>query len=842
MSELFGRVWRVVAAVMATVAVGLLPSVCAAGVRIAGRGEPLAYCVPLWSVRPVTEVAAGMLDGDFEAVTGERPVRCGWEDARVRVVNLATASPERLEAVSVAGVAVDSLRGRRDAFCLCESGGRVYVVGADDRGTAYGMLELSRMAGVSPWVWWGDAAPRPLDEVIVPEGLMSISVPSVEWRGVFLNDEDWSLLPWASLTFEPGLPEGTIGPRTYGQICRLLLRLRANLLWPAMHPCTTPFFLTPGAREAADSCGITIGTSHCEPLLRNNVGEWDAVQRGEYNYVANRSRVLDYWAERLREVKGGDYVYTLGMRGIHDGAMAGVSSKTGRVEALRRVIDDQRQLLRACVDTSLHRVPQVFVPYKEVLDVMDGGLCVPDDVTLLWCDDNYGYLTRLDDPVACGRTGGAGVYYHLSYWGRPHDYLWHAATQPGLVCHQMHTAYDRNARRMWVANIHDPKTAAYPLELFLDMAWDINSVTPSTVDRHLDAWLCREYGAEAGAALGPVMRLYYDLCALRRPEHWGWTQVEMADRKAHPRGRSSVRDTDLSLREIDSCLRVCDTLASRLRLIAPLVPPSRRDSYFASVEYPVRSAAAMTRKMLEAQRARSVASGQSRTKRCLPDTMMLGACARSLMAYQELRRLTAAYNDSIASGRWRGLMDMSPRDLPVFGSPVLPVGLTDDECARYAGAPFSLPDTSPVPIAVIDASGYTASTFAPSPVAMLGHSRRALPLPRGERVDYGFTIPDSMAVNIVMGLVPTHPLDGGDLRVSMRVDGGDPHTFSIREKGRTERWKENVLRGQARVETTHTMTPGSHTLTVEALDLNIIIDRLIILPAGMPVPYMPAVH
>lgn len=839
MSELIGRMLRVVV-VCLVVASGLLQSVCAAGVRIAGGGEPLSYCVPQWRVRPVTEVAAGMIDDDFEVATGLRPVRCGWEDARVRVVNLAADAPARLEAVAAAGVAVDSLCRRRDAFCLCEHGGRLYVVGADDRGTAYGMLELSRMAGVSPWVWWNDAAPCRLDEVTVPEGLRSTCSPSVEWRGVFLNDEDWSLLPWATQTFEPGLPEGTIGPRTYGQICRLLLRLRANLLWPAMHPSTTPFFLTPGAREAADSCGIAIGTSHCEPLLRNNVGEWDAAMRGEYNYIANRSGVLGYWAERLRDVRGGEYVYTLGMRGIHDGAMAGVRSKADRVGALQRVIDDQRQLLREYVDTSLQRVPQVFVPYKEVLDVMDGGLRVPADVTLLWCDDNYGYLTRLDDPVAAGRTGGAGVYYHLSYWGRPHDYLWHAATQPGLVCHQMHTAYARNARRMWVANIHDPKTAAYPLELFLDMAWDISSVVPEAVDRHLDGWLRREYGAEAAAALGPVMRLYYDLCALRRPEHWGWTQVEMADRKAHPRGRSAVRDTDLTLSDIDSCLRVCDTIVSRLRRCAPLVPPGCRDSYFASVEYPVRSAAAMTRKMLEAQRARSLASGQARDVSQPCDSMMLGACARSQMAYQEIRRLTAAYNDTLSCGRWHGLMDMSPRDLPVFGSPVLPVMLTDDECARYAGSPFRHPDEAPRTLAVLDGTDYTDATFPPAPVSMLGHSRRAVPIPAGESLAYGFTLPDSMAVTVVIALVPTHPLDGGDLRVSLSVDGRDARTFSIREKGRTERWKENVLRGQARIEMPDTLAAGSHILTVEALDPNILVDRLLLLPAGIPAPYIPA--
>ena len=177
------------------------------------------------------------------------------------------------------------------------------------------------------------------------------------------------------------------------------------------------------------------------------------------------------------------------MRGIHDGPMEGVGTMDEKVSALQRVLDDQRELLAMYVDSAVTAIPQVFVPYKEVLEIMDHGLVVPDDVTLMWCDDNYGYMTRLSDAEQQRRKGGAGVYYHLSYWGRPHDYMWLGATQPGLVYSEMKEAYDHNARKVWIVNVHDMKTASYPLELFMDMAWDINSISSSGVEGHLERWM-----------------------------------------------------------------------------------------------------------------------------------------------------------------------------------------------------------------------------------------------------------------------------------------------------------------------------------------------------------------
>lgn len=805
-----------------------------AGVVLFDGKNPVSYNLPAWKDRPVTEIVAEMLDSDLESVTGLCPERKSIEDSRVRIYNLQTADSRQLSQLRKAGIKVDDLRKHKDGFSLKAHKGNLYIVGADDRGTSYGMLEVSRLAGVSPWVWWNDATPAKKDRIELPDKYATTQYPSVEYRGIFLNDEDWTLQPWSWMTFEPGQHQGTIGAKTYKEIFKLLLRLRGNAIWPAMHGISTPFYFVDGAKETADSCGIAIGTSHCEPLMRNNVGEWKTSERGEYNYITNREAVKNYWIERLKEAGGYENMYTIGMRGIHDGEMQGVSTMKEKVDALQQVIDDQRELLSRYVDTAVTDIPQVFVPYKEVLHIMDKGLKVPDDVTLMWCDDNYGYMTRLSDKEQQKRRGGAGVYYHLSYWGRPHDYMWLGTTQPGLVYSEMKEAYDCNARKVWIVNVHDMKTASYPLELFLDMAWNIDGVDAQGVGDHLEAWLCREFGDETGTRLAPVMKEYYRLNAIRRPEHMGWTQVELSDRKAYPRGRSHVIDTEFSFTEFgseaDRYLRDYAKIADEIGKIEKSVPDRIKDNYFAQVKYPVLSGANMARKMLEAQRARSYAIGQCDRTLWNRDSLMLGACARSIDAYRNIRELTAFYNDSLADGKWKHSMCMNPRDLCVFNPPVLPIGLFSDEIDKYLAyaAPSSNEITATADHVALDATEYATASFKPVPVSMLGHSQNAVPIPKGESLTFEMDLDHTGPAALITALIPTQPNDTGDIRVKISVDGKEGETISYKEEGRTDTWKENVLRNQARIKTSHDWTPGKHTVTVTALDNHVILDQLML--------------
>ena len=602
--------------------------------------------------------------------------------------------------------------------------------------------------------------------------------PSVEYRGIFLNDEDWSLRPWSHNNFEPA-PKGHIGPKTYKKIFQLLLRLRANAIWPGMHTGTIAFFKIPGAKAMADSCGIVIGTSHCEPLLRNNVDEWDVKERGAFNYRTNRDAVQKYWIERLQEVKKSkDNMFTIGMRGIHDSSMEGYKTEQEKLDGLQQVINDQQQLLRKYIGAPEKQM-QVFVPYKEVLQLYEKGLQVPDYVTLMWCDDNYGYMTRLSDAREQQRSGGGGVYYHLSYWGRPHDYLWLTTTQPGLIYNEMRAAYDHNVRRLWIVNVHDVKVAGYDLELFLDMAWNIDCVSGETLNNHYRAWLCREFGAEAGEKLFPVMHQFYRLCAERRPEFMGYTQVEL-DKKKYPRGLSTVKEVPLSPIEAAQRVSAFEHLKADIIAVRPLVRKELADAFFAAIEYPVFATAAMNRKILS-------------------DSV------ESHRAYQEIQQLTLRYNE-LGGGKWRHIMDAAPRKLPVF----------DDVNATnlIPHSTFNIPH-------IIS----THATPGAKTIQMLGHSMNAIALPKDGSITYNFTIEKDADYQLQLALIPTQPNDNGDLRFSASIDGGEPVVFSLKEPFRSEEWKQNVLRAQAlRYIKTH-LSQGNHTLTITALDHHIVFDQ-----------------
>ena len=781
-------------------------------------------------VSPVVATALQMLSEDLKDVTGANLAK-GLKDARIRIVQLDKDKAVWKELRS-AGVPIDELSGKRDAFYIKVHENQLLVVGSDGRGTAYGILELSRLAGVSPWKWWADVKPEQRQRLTVAADYVTMQSPSVEYRGIFLNDEDWTLQPWSWRTFAPAKP-GFISAKTYTQIFKLLMRLRANAIWPGMHGMTSPFYTIPGAKEQADSCGIVIGTSHCEPLGRNNVGEWKVAERGAYNYITNKEGVQNYWIERLKDVGHYENFYTIGMRGIHDGPMEGVKGAKQTREALQQVIDDQRKLLRKYVNKHVEQIPQQFVPYKEVLQVMENGLQVPDDVTLTWCDDNYGYMTRLSDSLQQRRSGGSGVYYHLSYWGRPHDYMWLSTAQPGLIYNEMREAYDHNARRLWIVNVHDMKTAAYDMELFLDMAWNIDCVSPTTLNRHLSDWLQREFGAETGCLLLPVVQEFYRLTAIRKPEFMGWTQVEL-DKKVYPRGWSPVVDTEFSLTEfageLDRYLADWRRVAEAVKRIEQQLPRRLSDAYFSHIKYPLLCAAAMSEKMLEAQRARSIAKADYDAGRWQRDEALLTACAKSQDAYQEIRRLTAYYNNGLAGGKWHHSMVSNPRDLNVFNAPSLPVLLTDTEVSQYKEKAElqPLPLTKDSTFVAVNACQFDQADGSVRCVQLLGHSMNAVALSKNASLTFEFETETTGEATLYTAMIPTQPNDRGDLRYSVSIDGQAPIVISLKEKFRSEFWKKSVLRGQALKQTPVTLTKGRHTLTIRALDDHIIVDQWMI--------------
>jgi hypothetical protein len=397
------------------------------------------------------------------------------------------------------------------------------IVGSDRRGTAYGAYELARAIGVSPWAWWADLPPRHRDALWLEAGLHRFGPPSVKYRGIFLNDEDWGLYPWAAQTYDPAY--GNIGPRTYQRVFELMLRLKANTLWPAMHKTTRAFNADPANARLADSYGIVMGSSHAEAMLRNNVGEWKD-DPARFNYATNRAGVRAYWDERARINAGYESLWTVGLRGLHDTGMVGAPTMAARQALLDQAIADQRAILDAHVPGGAARAGQIFVPYKEVLDIYRAGIHVPDNVTIVWPDDNFGYIRQFPSPAEAARSGGAGVYYHLSYLGYPLAYLWLYTTPPALVQEEMLRAYDAGARQLWMVNVGDIKPAEIGISHFLDLAWDVERWRGTSQHAYLAQWLGAAFGPQAGEAGADLLDAHFRLNMVRRPEHLEWPAHE----------------------------------------------------------------------------------------------------------------------------------------------------------------------------------------------------------------------------------------------------------------------------------------------------------------------------
>ena len=769
-------------------------------------GQMVVVSADTARMEPVAKTALKMLKGDIRKVLG----------SEMKLVNTSVNSSIILQRDAAA------FAYKKEAFLLKSANGCLYIKGSDDHGLAYGILEVSRLLGVSPWEWWADAEPKQLKAFSLKEGYHNEQAPSVEYRGIFINDEDWGLMPWSGKIYEPSDIKGHIGPKTNARIFELLLRLRANTYWPAMHECTRPFFLTEGNREVAQQYGIYIGGSHCEPMASSTAGEWPARGKGQYDFVHNRENVLQFWEDRVKEVAKQPILYTIGMRGVHDGAMQGAKTVKEQKTVLDSVLKAQRELLGKYVEKDVTQVPQLFVPYKEVLDVYHSGLQVPEDVCLVWCDDNYGMVRYFPTAAEGARKGGNGIYYHVSYWGRPHDYLWLGTFSPSLLYQQMSMAWHKGIQKFWILNVGDIKPAEYQIELFLDMAWNMNNIYPGDrADEELqpnNQWLAeheknfwiREFGKELAEKMLPVMQESYRLAYIRKPEFLGNTRCEERDKKY-----SIISDLPWSEQYINARLADYKELADESERIEKMLnkaiakgnlPKERKDEFYQLFKYPVQAAAQMNNKLLYGQLARH---GKETSK-----DGGAGYWAKSDAAYDSIVSLTKIYNQGYYNhGKWNRMMDFQPRKQSVFNR----VPHTEATAAMVKDPQY---------IARWNATDATVGH--PAAWYGLGYEGKAAGIVRNQEIGFGFEGKkvNGDSVTIEVRWVPTHPVDN-KLRFALSLDGGNPVVKEYQTKGRSEQWKVNTLQCQARVRIQLSITKRKkHLLSIKALDDGMVLDQV----------------
>ena len=603
----------------------------------------------------VVKRAAELFAADVEAVTGRRPqVTSATGETGPAVIVGTVGGSALIRRLSEAGkIDTAPLEGAWERYLIQTVANplpgirkALVIAGSDRRGAAYGLFTLSELIGVSPWYWWADVPVKKHAALHVDAPPTYSQTPSVRYRGIFLNDEDWGLTPWASQTFEP--ERGNIGPRTYAKVCELLLRLKANYLAPAMHPVSTSFNQIPENKLVADTFAIVMGSTHCEPLLLNTASEWDTQTMGPWNYDKNKEGINRVLTQRVRENSPYENVYTLALRGLHDGAMSTTLPMHEKVRMLQQALLDQRQILAENIDRPVETVPQAFTPYQEVLEIYSNGLELPDDVTIVWPDDNYGYMKRLSGVREQRRTGRSGVYYHVSYLGVPHSYLWFSTTPPSLMYEELRKAYDTTADRLWLLNCGDLKGSEMQVSLFLDMAWDIGRFTADNVVTYPARWLAGIFGEAYYDRLEAMTREHLRLAFPRKPEYMGWGYHW--NRFDH--NCEQLTDTDFSFTNYDEAPRRLEAyrkLGARAEALLHEIGDEARPAFYQLVYYPLRGAELMNRMTLGGQRNRWYARQGRAATNAVRDEVQ--------RCYDSLQVITRGYN-SLLGGKWNHMMSM----------------------------------------------------------------------------------------------------------------------------------------------------------------------------------------
>ncbi len=680
------------------------------------------------------------------------------------------------------------------------------VYGSDPRGTAYGIFEISRKLGVSPWVWWADVTPALREEVVLDIDKMVEDGPDVQYRGIFINDEDNGFRPWAAKMQDPDVKN--CGPNAYAKVFELLLRLRANTLWPAMHPGSKSFWLFKGNPEMARKYDIVIGSSHCEPLLTNSAAEWKK-NMGAYNFATNKEGVMRYLGKRVSESKGMDNIYTMGMRGIHDLPIQGYKTTEDKVKGLTDIISSERKMLMDSINSDITKIPQMFCPYKEVLEAYNAGLKVPDDIMMCWVNDNHGYIRQLPNRQEQARSGGNGIYYHLSYWGAPKQWTWLSTISPSLVAFEMQKAYAMNVRRMWIVNVGDIKPAEAETEFFLDMAWNAKKWNAENAWKFAYRWAEETFGngcqgrdssttsecsiSAIAKVIGDIKAEYYRLAASGKPEH--------------------INLIVYSQNEINQRLSDYADLVKKVDEVKKLVPARLQDAFFELVEYPVKGAAAMNEKILK-ERMAKVAMLSAQHAIAIDSAGLYGKEARQ--AHLEIQGLTKRYNKVIAHGKWDGMMGIGARWRPEFKAP-----FDDSTKVKQEATVYTIPRRE---AKVYRASQYLRKSDNVKLLKGLGATGEALAV-------YSLQEKDSLKGNpfaspiynkveeapyveyvldakygenqITVMFVPSFPLNKDyKLRYAISIDGAKPITKSIASTVGDETWSKNVLMGYTQSSTT----------------------------------------
>lgn len=497
------------------------------------------------------------------------------------------------------------------------------IAGSDKRGTIYGIYEISKQIGVSPWYYWADVPVRKSDELYVKNGRFATQSPAVKYRGIFLNDEAPALSGWARKTF------GGFNHEFYEHVFELILRLKGNFLWPAMwgNAFNDDDTLNP---VLADEYGVVIGTSHHEPLTRAH-DEWRRYgEGGAWDYQKNPNQLREFWKSGLERVHDKDIVVTVGMRGDGDEPM----TEGTAIGLLEQIVTDQRDIIRTVTEKPIEETPQVWALYKEVLDYYDKGMRVPDDVTLLLCDDNWGNLRRLPKLHETPRTGGYGIYYHFDYVGGPRNYKWLNTNPIQKIWEQMRLAHEYGANQLWIVNVGDLKPMEFPISFFLDFAWNPDAIPAAQLAAYTETWAREQFGAPYAAEIGYLIDQYSKFAGRIKPELLNARTYSLVNYAEWQRVTTDYQ-----------------SLLARAEYLQSVLDDDAQDAFYQLVLHPIQAMNNLYA-LYEAHAKNQLYAQQGR------NTTNFWADEVARLFDRDVE-ITDYYNNQLADGKWQHMMDQT---------------------------------------------------------------------------------------------------------------------------------------------------------------------------------------
>ncbi|GAA3917508.1 glycosyhydrolase [Chitinophaga oryziterrae] len=455
---------------------------------------------------------------------------------------------------------VDVLKNKWEGYLIKSTGNSLIITGSDRRGTAYGVFEISRQLGVSPWYWWADVPVKKKENIFVKKNVSVSDAPKVKYRGIFINDEAPALSGWSKEKF------GGFNHQFYEKVFELILRLKGNYLWPAMWG--NAFYDDDSLNiKMADKYGIVIGTSHHEPLMKAH-DEWRRYGSGKWNYDSNEVKLKAFWRSGMERANN-EKIVTVGMRGDGDEPM----SRETATALLEKIVSDQRAIIADVTGKPASETPQLWALYKEVQDYYDKGMRVPDDVTLLLCDDNWGNIRKLPKVNEKPRKGGYGIYYHFDYVGDPRNYKWLNTNPLPRIWEQMHLAWEYNVRQIWIVNVGDIKPMEFPISFFLDYAWNPDKIGANDLQSYSEKWAGQQFGKQYAKDIADILGKYAKYNARRKPE---------------------LLDADtysLASNEWLTVVNDYNDLLKKAEKTGDALPAEYKDAYFQLVLHPVKACA-----------------------------------------------------------------------------------------------------------------------------------------------------------------------------------------------------------------------------------------------------------